>query len=148
MPSSLVVLLSILKSMQSSARINHDVVIALHINKYGATQNGIVNKLNMEYLLQHISMPLFNIHLRFPGITIPLSSTFTGFEMDSIGLNGRGANLDLVAILTDKLEITQLPLFVFLSSFTISTNSFLSYLQTVATFAVRRSLSVHAIALQ
>ena len=148
MPSPLVLLLSIVKSMQSSARVNHDVVIALHINKYGATQNGIVNKLNMEHLLHQIAMPLFDIHLQFPGITIPLSSTFTGFEMDLMGLNGRGANLDLVAILTDKLQIAELPAFTSLPPLTTSTNTFLAYLKSVAAHAVRRSLSVHAIALQ
>lgn len=148
MPSPLVLLLSIVKSMQSSARVNHDVVIALHINKYGATQNGIVNKLNMEHLLHQIAMPLFDIHLQFPGIIIPLSYTFTGFEMDSMGLNGRGANLDLVAILADKLQIAELPAFTSLPPLTTSTNSFLAYLKSVAAHAVRRSLSVHAIALQ
>lgn len=105
MPSSLIVLLSTVKSMQASARVNHDVVVAVHINKYAASQNGIVSKLNTEYLLQHISMPLFNLHLEFPGVTIPLSSVLDGFEFRFMGLGGRNANLDFLAVLLDKVPM-------------------------------------------
>ena len=105
MPSSLIVLLSTVKSMQASARVNHDVVVAVHINKYAASQNGIVSKLNTEYLLQHVSMPLFNLPLEFPGVTIPLSSVLDGFEFRFMGLGGRNANLDFLAVFLDKVPM-------------------------------------------
>ena len=133
-PSSISLLLSLVRSFQRSEPLNHDIVIAIHINKYTTSRNHFVNHNDVEYLLQHVPMPLFDIHLEVEGNVIPLSRTFHGFSLETTGLNGRNANLDFVAVILKSLPILE---------YQNSSHYYLSYLRNFVASALSRSHGYH-----
>ncbi|KAK8796186.1 hypothetical protein WA171_004148 [Blastocystis sp. BT1] len=104
-PSSLTLLLSTIKSIQTSGRMNHDVVLILYVKKYYETMNHILTKQDINAILPTIQRPLFSIHLDNPETIIPLTETFSGYSLEAAGMNGKNANLDLVAIVLKHLPV-------------------------------------------
>ena len=85
--------------------MNHSIVFAIHINKYEPNKNKVIQKKDVEFLLENISLPLFHLHLEYPGSVIPFSHIVDGFELAGEGLNGKNANLDFISLLLKHLPI-------------------------------------------
>lgn len=103
-----------LRSLQHSQRINHDIVVAMYINKYPPTLDHVLANAATQRLLEHIQRPLFSIHIDNPSGIISFTDVFDGFDLASAGRDGKQANMDLVAILLEQLDIASMegfPLF-------------------------------------
>ena len=85
--------------------MNHDVVLILYVKKYYETMNHILTKQDINAILPTIQRPLFSIHLDNPETIIPLTETFSGYSLEAAGMNGKNANLDLVAIVPKHLPV-------------------------------------------
>lgn len=130
-------------------QLNHDIVFAIHINKYEYNTNQVVQKQDVEFLLQNISLPLFSLHMEFPGSVISFSHVIDGFDLYGDGLNGKNANLDLISILLHNLPILHYDSFVLVSFCDYRYQSY--YANYVANFvhsAMGRYFGIHQYYLQ
>lgn len=106
--------LSTLRSLQRSQRLNHDIVVAMYINKYPPTLDHVLANVATKHLLAQIQRPLFSIHISNPSGIISFTDVFDGFDLSTAGRDGKQANMDLVAILLEQLDIAHMegfPLF-------------------------------------
>ena len=85
--------------------MNHDVVLVIHINKFGADINSIIHKSDIQTLLTSIPSPLFSLHIEYPGSVVSFSHVIEGFDLFASGINGKNANLDLVSVVLNHLPI-------------------------------------------
>ena len=111
--------------------MNHDVVLILYVKKYYETLNHIITKQDINAILPAIQRPLFAIHLDNPETIIPLTESFSGYSLEAAGMNGKNANLDLVAIVLKHLPILEYQSYDLFSFFDSRSNSFyLSFLKS------------------
>ena len=113
-PSVLALYLATLRSLQRSQRINHDIVMAMYINKYPPTLDHILANVATKHLLAQIQRPLFSIHISNPSGIISFTDVFDGFDLSTAGRDGKQANMDLISILLEQLDIVHMegfPLF-------------------------------------
>lgn len=104
-PSSISVMLSLIHSLQESGKTNHDIVFVIHLNKYNAITNRVIQQADIEFIIHQINLPLFSIHMEYPGSVISFSDTIIGYDLFTMGLNGKNANLDLVSVILQYLPI-------------------------------------------
>lgn len=104
-PSSVSVMLSLIHSIQESGKTNHDIVFVIHLNKYNAITNHVIQQADIDYIIHQINLPLFSIHMEYPGSVISFSDTIVGYELFTMGLNGKNANMDLVSVILHNLPI-------------------------------------------
>lgn len=98
-------MLSLIHSIQESGKTNHDIVFVIHLNKYNAITNHVIQQADIDYIIHQINLPLFSIHMEYPGSVISFSDTIVGYELFTMGLNGKNANMDLVSVILHNLPI-------------------------------------------